>query len=1052
MPSNYKEIREKNIEEYGKGSRHLSYFADLYSTRTHFIYELLQNAEDALSRRPQGIPEGYVRFDLLEDRLEFRHNGAPFVENHSRKDVSGICGIGEGTKSGDYTQIGTFGIGFKSVYAYTFFPRIHSGDEHFEIRRFVEPHGLSADDTPSTQMGETCIVLPFDSAEAYPAWAFRELLPKAQALREIGNALRNLGTRSLLFLRRIGDIKWTLPDDIFGHFLREVTDENPSSRLVTVTDGENIEEWRVFQRTDAIQDGKDKYDITVEVAFRLQDGKVRRARGTELVAYFPTEKKTGLGFLIQAPFKTTKARDNIKSDDPANQQIIETASQLIADSIETLRDLDLLDVSSYDALPLQAPEDSYFRPVYDKVRKALGERPLLPAHGGGFVKAGTAKLARGVELTDLFSPEQLGTLFRAERLDWLNASITQSTALHEYIVGRRKSLYPYEWSVEPLIENVLVDAEKVAHVLSAQFLAAQSDDWLIRFYTYVQATRTSQAFRETPLLRLESGKHIKPYKEDGNTPAAYLPPTTGDIDVSRFPLVKCSIASDEDARKFLVEVVHLSEPDRVAVVIDCLLPRYTSPSIQFVEENYIADLQQISEAFQHGTDEARNRLIERLSDATFIACLPAGDPKGGQIAWKEPGDKTVFRRSAELESWFEGNIHGEAYFPHPVIEENLDSDLRARLGFASAALVKRSMPSPYKRPEGGFDGDADVVGLGFALEHITWEKAAFLWRRLLENIPLVRGRELRSPNKRFPAGSTQEIKISKLGEQCVGNPWLPVGGSYLRAAQAFLSDLPAEFETTTPRSEALSKALEMKQPEREQALELVTGGDPNLKQLIEHYGRASVAERERLLRLIPFEESPVTAPPFKEGLTRLGRVQRGTIDQGGIQRPPVSDVWRYQQNLNEHVGQAVEDHQSTPRQISFSPVRDQPSNAEVRRFLYEQYSGHCQVTGTTFPKASRNENGVAENYFEACALLSCAKADYLNDVGNTLCVSADTMAKFKCASIEFLDDLADVIESFKANADQTANVSVRMRLAGEECTIVWSQRHFMRLVALYDVA
>ncbi len=184
----------------------------------------------------------------------------------------------------------------------------------------------------------------------------------------------------------------------------------------------------------------------------------------------------------------------------------------------------------------------------------------------------------------------------------------------------------------------------------------------------------------------------------------------------------------------------------------------------------------------------------------------------------------------------------------------------------------------------------------------------------------------------------------------------------------------------------------------------------------------------------------------------MGRPQRGAIEPRNHENFPVSNPDRYQEKLTEGVEDAVEDHLSTPRRISFSPVKYQPSNEEARSFLYEQYRGQCQVTGKTFPKASRNTTGMVENYFEACSLLPYMNADYLSDAGNMLCVSADTMAKFKCASYEFLDSLEDTIESFKANSQQTENVIVRISLAGEKCAITWSQRHFMRLVALYEKA
>ena len=51
--------------------------------------------------------------------------------------MKGVCGVGETTK--DLTDIGRFGIGFKSVYSITERPEVHSGDENFAIDSFVFP-------------------------------------------------------------------------------------------------------------------------------------------------------------------------------------------------------------------------------------------------------------------------------------------------------------------------------------------------------------------------------------------------------------------------------------------------------------------------------------------------------------------------------------------------------------------------------------------------------------------------------------------------------------------------------------------------------------------------------------------------------------------------------------------------------------------------------------------------------------------------------------------------------------------------------------------------
>jgi hypothetical protein len=121
---------------------------DLYPDRAHFIYELLQNAEDAGATT--------AKFRLEKNGLSFGHNGRPF----NKQDIWGITNIGEGSKSDEDDQIGRFGVGFKAVFAYTETPHIWSPTFSFKICELVLPTEIPA----RPELGEiTCFEFPFDN-------------------------------------------------------------------------------------------------------------------------------------------------------------------------------------------------------------------------------------------------------------------------------------------------------------------------------------------------------------------------------------------------------------------------------------------------------------------------------------------------------------------------------------------------------------------------------------------------------------------------------------------------------------------------------------------------------------------------------------------------------------------------------------------------------------------------------------------------------------------------------------------------------------------------
>src|SRR5256885_10416942 len=96
MPSDYDAIKRENLVRYGTDIGRIGQMllADRYDDRTHFIYELLQNAEDALARRNGWSGARAVEFHLESDQLRLSHYGKPSDD----RDVRAICGMSESTK------------------------------------------------------------------------------------------------------------------------------------------------------------------------------------------------------------------------------------------------------------------------------------------------------------------------------------------------------------------------------------------------------------------------------------------------------------------------------------------------------------------------------------------------------------------------------------------------------------------------------------------------------------------------------------------------------------------------------------------------------------------------------------------------------------------------------------------------------------------------------------------------------------------------------------------------------------------------------------------
>ena len=130
MPINYQALQQDPRDAARKAVHRLM----RYSEQVHFIYELLQNADDA-GKTGNGEKPVRMGFVLDGNELVVWNDGRNFDE----RDIAGVLAIGQSSK--DLTQIGAFGIGFKSIYVYTDRPEIYSGAAKFCIENYLEPNG-----------------------------------------------------------------------------------------------------------------------------------------------------------------------------------------------------------------------------------------------------------------------------------------------------------------------------------------------------------------------------------------------------------------------------------------------------------------------------------------------------------------------------------------------------------------------------------------------------------------------------------------------------------------------------------------------------------------------------------------------------------------------------------------------------------------------------------------------------------------------------------------------------------------------------------------------
>ena len=803
--------------------------ADRYDDRTHFIFELLQNAEDALSRRGAWSGPRRVSFELTETALTISHFGKPFDE----ADVRGVCGIAQSTK--DSFSIGRFGIGFKSVYTFTDRPEIHSGDEEFAIQDYVQPVTVAG---KARVEDETLIVLPLKHADV-------------TAKADITKGFQYLGPSALLFLRHIDEINWKVEGGASGVYLRSKPERKGDGvEQITVLGQETgqpeiDQNWLVFNRE--VLSSKQEKVGRVEAAFSLTTAKgsakswtVQPVATSPLVVFFPTVVSTNLGFLVQGPYRTTPSRDNIPRGDAWNQHLVRETAALVVEAMRWLRDTAMLDVSALRCLPLERekfPDGSMFAPVFEAVKEGFMKEALLPRYDGGYISAPQAKLARTQDIRELFSPAQVAMLFDTNVSSWLTGDITldRTPEIRQYLLR--------ELGITEITPTTLVPR------LTLSFLEAQSDDWILHLYEFLsgQEAALRRRLETIPVIRLKNGSHVVA-RENGK-PKAFLP---SKIETD-FPTMRSAVCGSAEVRNFLISL-GISEPDPVDDVIWNVLPKYRLDHVEVEDEQYLPDIERIRTAFATDSKIQRDKLVSELRESYFVMVIDSGDGEG-YLA--KPGDTYI--ATDRLKQLYSG-VHDVF-----VVDDTYDclrgENMRELLEACGALRYPRPIEAPEKltwaerralREQAGHEatsnindrvvdwalrGFDDLVSVLPTLSHDeSLARARAIWESL-GDLEERRGRGIfegtytwthhGSYRKDFPAAFVRHLNAS---------PWIPDEEGVLQPPSSVV------FEALGWKANPFLLSKIVFKPQILDELARAAGIDPETIDLLKKLGITSVAE------------------------------------------------------------------------------------------------------------------------------------------------------------------------------------------------------------------
>lgn len=429
---------------------------DIYSESERFIYELIQNADDACDDFKKGVE---VFFEFTQNFIIISHTGKPF----SKDDIRGISGIGTSQKKNNPNQTGYKGIGFKSVFGKSNYVCIKSNNFCF---RFDKEY-WSGKKMPWQ-------IIPIWTENIYTELkeSFSVNYPVSTAikcsninkLKEVLLELLN-NTQILLFLRNVKKITVNGSTKLV---IEKIKSSN-SNTVIINKNGSRLNEWIVKEFKISIskeiqqfikKDDKSPPKLqeaqftNISLAAQIEGGTLVQIKNNALVfTYLPTKINLGFPFLVNGDFLTNASREGFHEDRFWNKWLFK---QVAINLLEWLAELAKNEFFKYQITNL-VPERFY---TSNQIKLSFNEG----------LNEGLSKIA--------FIPSQNNTLLK------IHEALIDQTGIHK-IIGSKAIIEYYNYKnilrkipgQIPLVDCLILTPNKLLNLGMKEFTIKDLKDF-----------------------------------------------------------------------------------------------------------------------------------------------------------------------------------------------------------------------------------------------------------------------------------------------------------------------------------------------------------------------------------------------------------------------------------------------------------------------------------------------------------------------------------------------------------------------------------------------